>query len=93
MKGKIFVTDMPKCKMRELLYLCTKSEYFKLNNKIYIQNDGIAMGPVLVNFFKVDLEIALITHLVASYLLGDFLLDNFHKSIKVTLEEEKYGKS
>ena len=29
-------TGLPKNKMRELLYLCTKNAYFTLNNKLYL---------------------------------------------------------
>ena len=40
---------------------------FTFNNKIYIQNDGVAMGspldPVLANIFMVKLETALIQNL------------------------------
>ena len=75
---KEIVTDIPKCEMRELLYLCTKNVHFALNNKIYIQNEGVAMGsplgPVLANVFKVELETVSIPNLVANYLLGDVLL-------------------
>ena len=46
--------------MRELLYLCTKNAHFTLNNKTYLQVDGVAMGsplgPVLANMFMVELE-------------------------------------
>ena len=46
--------------MRELLYLCTKNAHFTLNNKMYFQVDGVAMGsplgPVLGNIFMVELE-------------------------------------
>ena len=54
---KEIATDTPRCEMRELLYLCTKNVHFTFNNKIYIQNDGVAMGsplgPVLANIFMV----------------------------------------
>ena len=53
-------TDIPKKEMRELLYLCTKNAHFTLNNKTYLQVDGVAMGsplgPVLANIFMVELE-------------------------------------
>ena len=64
---KKIVTDIPRCEMRELLYLCTKNVHFTFNNKIYIQNVGVAMGPplgpLLTNIFMVELETALITNL------------------------------
>ena len=34
--------------MKELLYLCTKNIHFSFDNNTYFQNDGIAMGPLLV---------------------------------------------
>ena len=75
---KEIVTDILKCEMRELLYLCTKNVHFALNNKIYIQNEGVVMGsplgPVLAIVFKVELETVSIPNLVANYLLGDVLL-------------------
>ena len=53
-------TDIPKKEMRELLYLCTKNAHFTLNNKTYLQVDGVAMGsplgPVLANIFMAELE-------------------------------------
>ena len=61
---KEIITDIPRCEIRELLYLCTKNVQFTFNNKIYIQNDGVAMGSplglVLANIFTVELETALI---------------------------------
>ena len=61
------VTDIPKCQIRKLLYICTKNVHFTFSNKIYIQNDGVAMGlplgPVLANVFMGELETALIPKL------------------------------
>ena len=52
--------------MHELTNLCTKNVHFTFNNKIYIQNDGVAMGsPVLANIFMVDLETTLISNLIS----------------------------
>ena len=46
--------------MRELLYLFTKYSHFTLDNKSYIQVDGVPMdsplGPVLANILMVELE-------------------------------------
>ena len=60
-------TDVPKKEMRELLYLCTKNAHFTLNNKTYLQVDGVAMGspldPVLANIFMVELKRNIITTL------------------------------
>ena len=49
-------TNVSKQEMKELLYLCTKNAYFALNNKTYIQVDGIAMGSPLGPVFMVELE-------------------------------------
>ena len=89
--------------------------HFTFNNKIYIQNDGVAigspLGPVLRNIFMVELETALTTNLSSKLsswrqFVDDsicfekkdsikFVLDtlnNFHKNIKFTFEEEIDGK-
>ena len=46
--------------MKEMLYLCTKNVHFSLDNNIYIQNDGVAMGSplgsILASMFVVELE-------------------------------------
>ena len=64
---KEIVTDIPRCEMRELLYLYTKNVHLTFNNNIYIQNDSVAigspLGPVLANIFMVELETALIPNL------------------------------
>ena len=53
-------TSIPKNILRELLYLCTKKVHFMFNDKIYIQNDGVAMGsplgPLLANILMTSLE-------------------------------------
>ena len=47
-----------------MLTLCTKNVHFTLNNGIYVQNDGVAMGsplgPILANVFMVELENTLV---------------------------------
>ena len=66
---KEIVTDIPKCQMRKLLYIhiCRQNVHFTFNNKIYIQNDVVAMGlplgSVLANVFMGELETALIPKL------------------------------
>ena len=53
-------TDLPRCEMCELLYLCMKNVHFTFNNKIYIQNDGLAMGSplglVLTNISEKEID-------------------------------------
>ena len=53
--------------MKKLLALCTKNVYFTLNNEVYVQNDGVAMGAplgsILANVFLVELENALVPRL------------------------------
>ena len=48
-------TALTKNEMKKLLTLCTKNVHFTLNNEIYVQNDGVAMGsrlgPILANVF------------------------------------------
>ena len=41
---KEIVTNIYRCEMRELLHLCMQNVHFMFNNKICIQNDGVAMG-------------------------------------------------
>ena len=46
--------------MKQLLTLCAKNVHFTYDNKVYQQNDGVAMGsplgPVLSGIFMVELE-------------------------------------
>ena len=48
-------------KSKKLLLLCTKNIHFTMNNEMYLQNDGVAMGfptgPVLANVFMMELEL------------------------------------
>ena len=73
-------TDIPKKEMKELLYLCTKNAHFTLNNKTYLQVDGVAMGsplgPVLANIFMGELERNIITTLSNDILLGKRYVDD-----------------
>ena len=45
--------------MRALLLMCTKSVRFTINNEVYVQVDGVAMGsplgPVIAGIFMVEL--------------------------------------
>ena len=54
---------LTKNEMKKLLTLFTKSVHFILNNEIYVQNDGVAVGPILANLFMVELENTLIPRL------------------------------
>ena len=53
--------------MKKLIALCTKNVHFTLNNEIYVQNNGVAMGsplgPILANIFTVELENTLVPRL------------------------------
>ena len=64
---KEIVTNIARYEIYELLYLRPKNVHFIFSNKIYIQNDGVAMGlpigPVLANIFMVELETELIPNL------------------------------
>ena len=50
--------------MKKGFTLCTKNVHFTLNNEIYVQNDGVAMGspliPTLANVFMVELQNTLV---------------------------------
>ena len=56
-----------KNEVKKLLILCTKNVHFTLNNEIYVQNVGVAMGstlgPILGNVFMVELENTLVPRL------------------------------
>ena len=57
-------TVLTKSEMNKLLTLCTKTVHFTLNNEIYVQNYGVAMGsplgPILGNAFMAELENTLV---------------------------------
>ena len=57
---KLIVTKITRKQMKKILLICTKEMHFSLNNRIYKQIDGVAMGsplgPVLANVFMVELE-------------------------------------
>ena len=81
-------TDIPKTEMRELLYLYTKNAHFTINNKRYLQVDGVAMGsppgPVLTNIFMVELEQNIIPTLSNDILLWKRYVDDTICFIKLT---------
>ena len=58
---------LTKNEVKKLLILCTKNVHFTLNNEIYVQNVGVAMGstlgPILGNVFMVELENTLVPRL------------------------------
>ena len=74
--------------MRELLYLYTKNAHFTINNKKYLQVDGVAMGsppgPVLANIFMVELERNIIPTLSNDILLWKRYVDDTICFIKLT---------
>ena len=59
--------------MKQLLTLCTKNVHFTYNNKIYQQNDRIA---VLSGIFMVELENSLVPTLHESKTLWRCLVDD-----------------
>ena len=57
---KLISTKLKREDMKLLFEMCTKEMHFSMNEKIYKQVDGVAMGsplgPVLANVFMVELE-------------------------------------
>ena len=66
--------------MKQLLMLCTKNVHFTYDNKVYQQNDGVAMGsplgPVLSGIFMVELENRLVLTLNDSMTLWRRFVDD-----------------
>ena len=60
-------TILTKNETKKLLTLCTKNVQFTLNNEIYVQNNGVAMGsslgPILANIFMMKIENKLVPRL------------------------------
>ena len=56
--------SISKKEMKQLLTLCTKNLHFTYDNKVYQQNDGVAirspLGSVLSGLFVVELENSLV---------------------------------
>ena len=46
-ENKEINTSISKKDMKDMLILCTKSVHFSMNGDIYLQIDGVAMGPPL----------------------------------------------
>ena len=65
--SKEIETILTKNEMKTILILCTRNVHFTLNNEIYIQNDGVAMGsprgPILAGILMVELENTLVPKL------------------------------
>ena len=59
-------TSISKKEMKQLLTLCTENVHFAYNNKVYQQNDGVAMGsplwPVLSGILWSNLRIVWYRH-------------------------------
>ena len=66
--------------MKQLRTLCTKNVNFTYDNKVYQQNDGVAMesplGPVLSGIFMVELENNLVPTLNESMTLWQRFADD-----------------
>ena len=66
--------------MKQLLMLCTKNVHFTYDNKVYQQNDGVAigspLGPVLSGIFMIELENRLVLILNESMTLWRRFVDD-----------------
>ena len=66
--------------MKQLVMLCAKNVHFTYDNKVYQQNDGVAMGsplgPVLSGIFMVELENRLVLTLNDSMTLWRRFVDD-----------------
>ena len=76
--------------MKQLLTLRTKNVHFTYGNKVYQQNDGVAMGtplgPVLSGIFMVELANSLVPTLNESMTLWRRFVDDtitFVKTIEL----------
>ena len=72
--------------MNEMRTLCTKNVHFTFNGDIYLQTDGVAMGPplgpVLAGIFMVHLETSLIPVLKDQLSFGKPYVDDTITFIK-----------
>ena len=79
-------TSISKKEMKQLLTLCTKNVHFTYDNKVYQQNDGVAMGsplgPVLSGIFMVKLENSLVPTLNESMTLWQRFVDDTISFVK-----------
>ena len=85
--------------MRELPYLCIENAHFTLNNKTYLQVDGVSIAshldPVLANIFMVGLEGNMIPNCFIKVISINEVLEtcnSYHKSIEFTIEIETENK-
>ena len=73
-------TSISKKEMKQLLTLCTKNVHFTYDNKVYQQNDGVAigspLGPVLSGIFMIELENRLVLILNESTTLWRRFVDD-----------------
>ena len=83
-------TSISKKEMKQLLTLRTKNVHFTYGNKVYQQNDGVAMGtplgPVLSGIFMVELANSLVPTLNESMTLWRRFVDDtitFVKTIEL----------
>ena len=57
---KEITTDISRLEIKELFYFCAEDVNFSFDNKIYIKNNGIALGspfgPILANILMADFE-------------------------------------
>ena len=73
--------------MKELLLLCTKNVHFTLNNDIYQQCNGVAMGSplgsVIAGIFMVELDRTLLPRLIEYMTRWKRYVDNTIATIKL----------
>ena len=74
--------------MKELLLLCSKNVHFTVNNDIYQQCDGVAMGsplgPVIAGIFMVELARTLLPRSIEYMTPWKRYVDDTIATIKLT---------